>query len=60
MNYAVNMGSGFMIYVHTKFRQIFFGIQKLLGEDTHTDRLAHREQAYVHFLKIRNAAPNRS
>jgi hypothetical protein len=44
MNYALDMGSGFIIHVHTKFHQDLFGIQKLLGENTRTDRGAHREQ----------------
>jgi hypothetical protein len=36
MNYAVEMGSGVMIYI-PGFMKTGSGIQKLLGGDTHTD-----------------------
>jgi hypothetical protein len=36
MKYAVEMGSGAMIYIPS-FIKIGSGIQKLIREDTHTD-----------------------
>jgi hypothetical protein len=39
MKYAVEMGSGFMIYIPS-FIQIGPGIQKFIGEDSQT----HRQQ----------------
>jgi hypothetical protein len=43
MNYALEMGSGVMMYVQN-FIQIDSGIQKLLGGDTHADTQTHRQQ----------------
>jgi hypothetical protein len=41
MNYAVEMGSGALIYAPS-FINIRSAIQKLIGRDTHTD--THRQQ----------------
>jgi hypothetical protein len=42
MKYAVEMGSGAMIYVPS-FIKIDSGIQKLLGGDTHTETQTRRQ-----------------
>jgi hypothetical protein len=41
MKYSVEMGSGAVIYVPS-FVKIGSGIQKLIGEDTHTDTQTDR------------------
>jgi hypothetical protein len=41
MKYAVQMGSGAMIYIHS-FIKIGLGILKLTEGDTQTERLSHK------------------
>jgi hypothetical protein len=51
MKYAVEMGSGTMIYIQS-FIKIGSGIQKLMGADmqTHSKVIS---LAYIYFFKIR-------
>jgi hypothetical protein len=51
MKYAVEMGSGAIIYIPSLIK-IRSGIQKLVGGFTHTDSMVI-SYAYVYFLKIR-------
>jgi hypothetical protein len=51
MQYAIEMGSGAMIYIPTIIK-IGKGIQKLVGWVKHTDSKVI-SQTYFYFLKIR-------
>jgi hypothetical protein len=42
MKYDVEIGSGVMIYVHTKFHKYWFRRSKADRRDTHTDTETHR------------------
>jgi hypothetical protein len=45
MKYAVEMGSGAVIYVHTKFHKEWFTYSKVYSGDTQIDR--HRESNVI-------------
>jgi hypothetical protein len=54
MKYAIEMGSGAMIYIPS-FIQIGSGIQKLIGGDSQTHREHGDLTSLLYFFKIRKA-----
>jgi hypothetical protein len=50
MKYAVEMGSGVMIYVYAKFHRDWFRHSKINVRDTHTNTHTYGQEGYLIFF----------